>query len=145
MTNEIVKPSEIDKHIAFAESFISNNRNATKAYKDIYGDHLSDEVASVSASRLLRNDKVRVYLRRKFSKIKLDADFILREIKNIAETSQHDNTRLKALVWLGKAMGVFSQDYIEQERIIGEPSEKVKKFIDAVIEIKKNNPQPKIN
>lgn len=46
-----------DRHLLFAAEYVIDF-NGTRAYKAVYGDQISDETAAVSASRLLRNDKV---------------------------------------------------------------------------------------
>jgi len=46
----------------FADSYLVNGGNATEAYRLAYGNHQPEENINSSASRLLRNDKVRNYM-----------------------------------------------------------------------------------
>ena len=109
------KPEEIDKQIIFAEQYLLNNRNATLAYKNVYGRQLSDEVAAVNASKLLRITKVKLYLQRRFNVLQLDSNYVLKNLKNLAERAKAENVKLQANVWIGKAVGMFSESYITQE------------------------------
>jgi hypothetical protein len=109
------KPEEIDKQIIFAEQYLLNNRNATLAYKNVYGRQLSDEVAAVNASKLLRITKVKLYLQRRFNVLQLDSSYVLKNLKNLAERAKTENVKLQANVWIGKAIGMFSESYITQE------------------------------
>lgn len=143
MTNEILKPEEIDKQINFAESYIANNHNATKAYKEVYGQNLSDEVASASASRLLRNVKVRHYIKRKFDSLQLDAHYVMARLKYLAENAEKESVRLKAIVEIAKVLGVYKKDFIEQKTQVEQESPAIKKFMNEILKIqdkqKENN------
>lgn len=68
------------------------NCNGTKAYKQAYGEDLSDDVAAVNASKLLRNTKIKAAIDKKLQDIadiaELDAAWSLKNLKNIAERCQ---------------------------------------------------------
>lgn len=51
------------KQRAFADEYIANKGNATKAYKKAYENIKNDETASVNGSRLLTNAKVSRYIK----------------------------------------------------------------------------------
>tara|TARA_R100000655_G_scaffold75592_1_gene114466 strand:- start:1362 stop:1850 length:489 start_codon:yes stop_codon:yes gene_type:complete len=51
-----------EKQLLFCDVYLDNGRNATRAYREAYGSTQSEAHINSSASRLLRNDKVRDYL-----------------------------------------------------------------------------------
>ena len=51
-----------EKQLLFCNVYLDNGRNATGAYREAYGSVQSEAHINSSASRLLRNDKVRDYL-----------------------------------------------------------------------------------
>jgi len=135
-----LRPCELDKQLAFAEAYIASNRNATKAYREVYGDRLSDEVAAAAASRLLRNVKIRHYIKQKFDALQLDAHYVMSGLKDLAENAEREGTRLKAFVEIGKALGIYKKDYIEQKtQTEKETPPHVKKFIERILDIQKEN------
>ncbi len=121
------KTKEIDKQLVFAEEYINCNRNATKAYKKVYGQTLSDEVAAVNASKLLRITKVKIYLQRRFDVLELNSDYVLKNLKHLAESSKNENVRLNANIWIGKSIGMFNDSYIQQIQIQEDPEELARK------------------
>lgn len=127
------KPSHIDKQIAFAEEYISCNKNATQAYKKVYGGSLSDDTAAVNGSKLLRTTKVRAYLRRKFESLELDANYVLGNLKELAESAQQEGIRLQANIWIGKSLGLFNSDFIEKKEETSYDKAKVQDLIDRII------------
>lgn len=62
---------------AFVEEYLRLNWNGTRAYKAIYGEHLSDETAAPRASKLLRNDKIKDYLSQRIAERAMGADEVL--------------------------------------------------------------------
>jgi len=134
--------SEInDKRIIFVEQYLVHNRNATIAYKAVYGQDLSDNTAAVNASRLLRNPKIQGYLKARFSVLELDSDYVLVKLKNLAESAKTDNTKLQAVITIGKLLGMFSDNLvINQKTADAVRQEKLKDF--ALQIIKSNGPRP---
>ena len=57
-----------EKHKMFANEYLIDC-NATRAYRAVYKSCKSDETASVNASKLLRNTKVKAYLDEKLKEI----------------------------------------------------------------------------
>ncbi len=112
MLNKINKSKTTDKRIIFAEQYIIHNHNGTVAYKAVYGQDLHDNTAAVNASKLLRNAQVQEYLRKRFSVLELDTDYVLSNLKNLAENSKSDGIKLQALVAIGKSMGMFSNNMV---------------------------------
>jgi len=63
----IIKMSEIkhdlnSKQKTFCDSYLNNGRNASAAYRAAFGTDKAESVINASASRLLRNVKVRDYI-----------------------------------------------------------------------------------
>lgn len=110
--NKIVKPKVIDKKIIFAEQYIIHNRNGTVAYKAVYGQNLNDNTAAVNASKLLRNTKIRHYLKERFAVLELDANYVLSKLKQLAEEAKSDSTKLQAIIAIGRSLGMFNDNQI---------------------------------
>ncbi|MFA6417069.1 MAG: terminase small subunit [Patescibacteria group bacterium] len=108
--NQINKPKIVDKQIIFAEQYIISNRNGTIAYKAVYGQELDDNTAAVNASRLLRNAKIREYLKERFAVLELDANYVLAKLKQLAEEAKSDSTKLQAIIAIGKSLGMFNDN-----------------------------------
>jgi len=108
MSNE--KNKIIDKHIVFAEKYLYHKRNATLAYKAVYGYDLNDNTAAVNASKLLRTAKIQQYLREKFGIFELDSNYVLKNLKELAENGKSENIKLQALVTIGKYIGMFKDE-----------------------------------
>jgi len=100
----------IDKHIVFAEKYLHNKRNATLAYKSVYGYDLNDNTAAVNASKLLRTTKIQQYLKERFGIFELDSNYVLKNLKELAENGKSENIKLQALVTIGKSIGMFKDD-----------------------------------
>lgn len=137
MKRVLKKPENIDKQIVFAEAYLANNRNATLAYKKTYGEYLSDEVAAVNASKLLRITKVKLYLQRRFDTLQLDSNYVLKNLKTLAENADGESVRLNANIWIGKAVGMFSESYVTRESEYdpekqGRINEIIKKTLDRL-------------
>lgn len=130
------KPSQIDRHIIFAEEYIACNRNATMAYKKVYGEGLSDETAAVNASKLLRITKVKVYLQRRFDSLQLDSTYVLQNFKKLAETAKQESSRVQANIWIGKAIGMFSDNYMTHDDYeIENEEEKIRKKEESMEQV----------
>lgn len=101
---------KIDKHIIFAEKYITLNFNATVAYIETYGNHLNNNTAAVSASHLLRNPKIQEYLKGRLAVLELDSNYVLRKLKDLAENAKSEGTKLQATIAIGKSLGVFNDN-----------------------------------
>ena len=66
---EITEEDLCLNHRLFLAEYFANDFNQRKAYKKIYGNNLSDEVADTNASRLLRLAKVKEIVERKKKEI----------------------------------------------------------------------------
>lgn len=110
MINRLDKPNISDKQIIFAEQYLANNRNATIAYKNVYGQELSDNTAAVNASKLLRTTKIKEYLKERLNVLELNTDYVLKRLKDLAETAQSEGTRLQSIIAIGKTLGMFNTD-----------------------------------
>jgi phage terminase small subunit len=53
------------RHKAFADEYLANGMNARKAYMSVYKSSKKIETIDANASRLLSNDKVKVYVEEK--------------------------------------------------------------------------------
>lgn len=104
------KPVESDKQLIFAEQYLANNRNATAAYKSVYGEHLNDNTAAVNASKLLRTTKISNYLKNKLDVLELNSDYVLRSLKGLAEGADSESVKLQAIIAIGKTLGMFNND-----------------------------------
>lgn len=110
MINRLDKPNTSDKQIIFAEQYLANNQNATVAYKNVYGQDLSDNTAAVNASKLLRTTKIKAYLKERLNVLELNSDYVLRKLKDLAETAKSEGTRLQSIIAIGKTLGMFTID-----------------------------------
>lgn len=108
--NKVIKPKIVDKKIIFAEQYIIHNRNGTVAYKAVYGQELNDNTAAVNASKLLRNTKIRQYLKERFAVLELDANYVLAKLKQLAEEAKSDSTKLQAIIAIGRSLGMFNDN-----------------------------------
>ena len=92
---EIHTPEEITsylspRHQAFVAKYCQL-WNGTRAYKAIYGEHLDDNVAGVSAHHLLKNPKIKAAVfeltRRVADEAEISIDFVLRGAKEVLDRS----------------------------------------------------------
>ena len=92
---EIRTPEEITsdlspRHKAFVAKYCQL-WNGTRAYKAIYGEHLDDNVAGVSAHHLLKNPKIKAAVfeltRRVADEAEINIDFVLRGAKEVFDRS----------------------------------------------------------
>lgn len=120
------------KQKKFADLYLANG-NATQAYKAVYGKDKSDNTAAANANRLLRNDKVKKYIKQIQPKEQKKVDFTvgwLREevLKVIQDEKSRPNDKLKGYEILGKTLGAF----VEKKEITTPKDE------DFVIQVVKN-------
>lgn len=80
------------KHKLFCELYVRTfKRNGTKTILEVYGSDMTNESASVSASRLLSNANVNLYIKHldKIEKeeLGLNVNYVLKNLKAVAERS----------------------------------------------------------
>lgn len=61
----------------FVEEYLRMGWNGTQAYKAVYGEHISDEVAATAAARLLRNVQVEEHLSQRIAERAMGANEVL--------------------------------------------------------------------
>lgn len=100
-----------DRHRAFADTYLSNGMNGTRAYLSVYNDVESEESAAVLASNLLRNVKVKEYIKnkqvKKSAKHDVTYDYLIEELREVIhhpKTSKGDKVR--ALKQLSDMLGI---------------------------------------
>ena len=101
------------RHEAFVREYLSNNRNATQAYKVVY--KVDNDSAEVLGHKLLRNVKIQQYLAEEDNKIakKFDItrEFVaekLLEVVNDADIAGDRKNKIAALNSLTKMFGLDS-------------------------------------
>lgn len=108
-----------DRMMLFAAEYIIEF-NGTKAYKEIYGQNMSDEVAASSAVRLLRNEKVIDEIDRLLAVRKnRSAERRARVIQNLEEIAYDD---LQVDVFRdkdGEVLGVSRKDRVRALELLG--------------------------
>jgi phage terminase small subunit len=88
--------------------------NGTKSYKETYGV-TDDNVAAVSAYRLLRKPKIRAALKDVYKEAAMDLDEMLSGIADIARNENNDlQARLRAYEMIGRGHAAFT-DKIKSE------------------------------
>ena len=93
--NEVFLPEEVTgpllpRHRAFVAAY-AKCWNGTKAYKEIYGENISDDVAASAGSRLLGNVKIKreIYelTRRVADEAEINVSFVLKGAKEVFDRS----------------------------------------------------------
>ena len=113
------------KQTKFCDEYLID-LNATQAY--IRAGYKAEN-AEYSASRLLSNDKVSLYIKEKQDEIAhrndITVDFVVSGIKDIAMLGEQENNRLKAYDLLGKHLGIYERDNEQKQDliVIGVPKE----------------------
>ena len=105
------------KQQAFCEEYVANGYNAQKAYAVVY-DCWNEASLRSNTCRLLRNDKVKEYIRElqkeRFEALNISAERVAEKLADIAFAEKDDNyynatAQLKALDLLQKQMGLQTQ------------------------------------
>lgn len=100
-----------NKQLAFIEEYFNNGFNGTQAYLAVYKG-VSDETATVNASRLLGNANVKAEIERRQQENKLKYEIDREEIIEITKRIMKDNEKtmppfsLKAIEILNKMGGL---------------------------------------
>lgn len=86
-----------DKQKLFADEYLID-LNATRAYKAVYKNVKSDDVAAVNGNRLLRNAKVEAYINQRMEerskRTEITQDFVLKELYEIAKANGSNFARV---------------------------------------------------
>lgn len=102
----ILKP----KQERFCMEYLVDNNATQAAIRAGY----SPKAASQESSRLLKHPEVRARIeenkKKLMSDVEITASFVLKGIKDIAETGERDNDKLKAFELLGKHLKLFSEN-----------------------------------
>ena len=101
------------KQKKFADEYIISG-NATEAYKKAYTNVKKDETASVNASRMLRNAKVKNYIDERMKEIDKSKIADQQEVMEFLTTTMRDDEnatkdRLKAAELIGKRHMMWSE------------------------------------
>ena len=98
-----------DKHKAFCDEYLSNNLNATQAYKSVYG--VSDKVAGASAPRLLENVRIKEYIQKQQEKtakrLEIRKEDLIQDLVRIKDDNMEDAPpfAIKAIEVINKMLG----------------------------------------
>ena len=98
-----------DKHKAFCDEYLSNNLNATQAYKSVYG--VSDKVAGASGPRLLENVRIKEYIQKQQEKtakrLEIKKEDLIQDLLTIKENNMEDAPpfAIKAIEVINKMLG----------------------------------------
>ncbi len=84
-----------NKHKHFADIYLSDDkRDQTAAYKKVFGEELSNSVASANSSRLLRTVPVKEYInaieRKATEKVEADVTWVKQKLKRFSEAQITD-------------------------------------------------------
>ena len=98
-----------DKHKAFCDEYLSNNLNATQAYKSVYG--VSDKVAGASGPRLLENVRIKEYIQKQQEKtakrLEIRKEDLIQDLVRIKDDNMEDAPpfAIKAIEVINKMLG----------------------------------------
>jgi phage terminase small subunit len=119
-----------DRHKLFADEYLANGMNGTRAYLAVYKTVKKEKTAEVNASRLLSNAKLKAYIAEKQAELakskEIDRDFILNEYIELLDSCKaegldgagtiKDRTNwAKALSQLTKMLGMDAPEKTEVE------------------------------
>jgi phage terminase small subunit len=91
------------KNKLFVAEYMANNMNGRRAYMTVYGID-NEEVADVSASRLLSKDKVKLYLEERMNKVLDDKEEIVSKVKQRLITAFNETKSSRDLDKLGRTL-----------------------------------------
>lgn len=97
----------------FCHEYVKNGNNGTRAYMEVY--NVDEETAMASASRLLRNDKVKEYLKSLQEELKDDAimsakermEWLTKVVKGEIEQNAYTTDKLKSIDIMNKMTGEY--------------------------------------
>ncbi len=101
------------KREAFAHHYVTTRNGAEAARLAGY----SESGARQEANRLLTNVDVRAEIERlqreRWEAEKLDREYVLKRLQELAETAKSESSRIRALELLGKSLGMFREQVEE--------------------------------
>ena len=107
------KPENLtDKQWAFVLRY-PLDFNGTQSYMDIYGEK-DENVAASSASRLLRNAKIKTVLKSVYEEMAMPVEEMFVRLRKEATVNSEAGDRLRALGMIGKGHAAFV-DKVEQD------------------------------
>lgn len=100
------------RHLAFAQEYISNGYNSTKAYMKVYGVNSSS--AEVSGHRLLSNDKIRLYIdkhnAKTTKKFDISREWIAEELLKTIQDCNNDGDKRNKISAINSLTKLFGLD-----------------------------------
>src|ERR1700738_213468 len=103
-----------DRHEKFVQAIIAKQLSATAAYRSVYGEEKTDNVANSSASRLLRyvkiTDRLRELRERNAAKHEITIDKMIERFEKAASDAQSDKQHgavVSALTAQAKLAGLW--------------------------------------
>ncbi len=102
-----------DNQITFCKLYVQGKMTNRECYLTAYKNS-SPGAADVSATRLLKQDKIKRYINLLLDElgesVEISDKEIIRELKRIAFHSKNDNAKIKALTTLGTITGLFGSE-----------------------------------
>ncbi len=127
-SKKVEKKFSNNKHKLFAEEYISNGFNATRAYMKIY--KVEENIAGTSGYRLLKNVQIKEFVNEAKERMRKELDIkkedILMDLLFINERNKEDNPQhaLKAIEIINKMLGLNEPDRqdisISEQPLFGE-------------------------
>lgn len=118
-----------NKQKAFVDEYLID-LNATRAYKAVYKNVKSDDVAAVNGNRLLRNAKVEEYLKKRMKdrekRTEITQDKVLKELAAVAFANGSDFARVVTKTCFNKQGKEVQYQDVELEETDELPEEKRK-------------------
>lgn len=111
---KVEKKFSNNKHKLFAEEYVSNGFNATRAYMKVYD--VEANTAGVNGFRLLKNTKIKEFVQEAKERMRKELDIkkedILMDLLFINERNKEDNPQhaLKAMEIINKMLGLNEPD-----------------------------------
>lgn len=102
-----------DKQRKFADEYLID-LNGARAYKVAYPNVKSDNAAAASASRLLKNDKIKSYIEEKVEKISSSKTADAREVMEYLTSVMRSESRSTVCVTVGTGEGCSEARLIEK-------------------------------
>ncbi len=110
------------RHKKFADEYLTNGFNATKAYLAVYKD-VKQESAEALSSKLLSNIKVEEYIKASqlvlSKKYEITKESLIKDLADIKEAQKENNATaaIKAIEVISKMLGLFEPDKIQHSGI----------------------------
>lgn len=99
----------------FAREYVKNGFNGKRAYLTLR-PHVTEKTASVNSSALAKTEEVQREIQRITDKVSVE--YVLEGIERIAREAKKDDTKLNALVHLGRYLAMFKDQATTQTAVI---------------------------